>query len=392
MRPFVVLFLVIAVQSFRSPHRRLLSLSSRQPPVIVKTRLAATKAKATAALAPFSSAPNPFLKFLRSSTKSKVIVAVHVLPLVALYVLVTSAAFKKLVAAAVDFVTTWAGKILPKQQSNDVRAHVIPTPAPPAPRTAPDAPAAPAKSGFITAEESLKKVEAQKTVLPPAAVAKPMGMLRPEPAEPTAAERDEQRRREREAKDKEEQYRQEMRLKRWQQQRAAEKAALSDGTTPERTVVAAVSTVFQADEPLAPEKERDVIGAAALTAAAVGFKLGGPVGALIAASAVSYFGKKDETKAAVVGTGKAALGAVDLLKSVDRKFEVIKATEAVLVEAVATNTKDSVNLVKDTLEATKAAASTALPIVKDTLGSTMDVTDRFLNKVEEIGKTDNDKK
>jgi hypothetical protein len=330
------------------------------------TRLRAAKQKI---LAP-STTPNPVMAILQSSTKTKIIVAAHALPLVALYLLVTSAFFQKLVRAVVDFVRI----LLPPRKN--AREHAVTaaaattttSPPPPPPAT----PAAPAKSGFIAADESLKKVEASK----------PMGMLRPTPVEPTAAELAEQR----EAKAKEEQYQQEMRVKRWQAQRAAEKAALADGTSKERTVAEAVRTVFQADEPLAPEKERDVVGAAALSAAFVGFNFGGPLGALIAASAVSYFGQKDGTKAAVVVTGKAALGAVDLLKAVNTKFEVIKATENVLVEAVANNTKDSAGLVKTTLEATKAATTAALPALRETLGSTMDVTDKFLNKIEEISK------
>ena len=367
--PIVVLGLVLSFLSTVRAFAPRMRFPTSSVATHATTRLRAAKHKI---LAP-STTPNPVMAILQSSTKTKIIVAAHALPLVALYLLVTSAFFQKLVRAVVDFVT----RIMLPPRKN-AREHAVTTtaattttttsPPPPPPAT----PAAPAKSGFIAADESLKKVEASK----------PMGMLRPTPVEPTAAELAEQR----EAKAKEEQYQQEMRVKRWQAQRAAEKAALADGTSKERTVAEAVRTVFQADEPLAPEKERDVVGAAALSAAFVGFNFGGPLGALIAASAVSYFGQKDGTKAAVVVTGKAALGAVDLLKAVNTKFEVIKATENVLVEAVANNTKDSAGLVKTTLEATKAATTAALPALKETLGSTMDVTDKFLNKMEEISK------
>ena len=42
--------------------------------------------------------------------------------------------------------------------------------------------------------------------------------------------------------------------------------------------------------------KQDALGAAVLTAALVGLKLGGPLGALIGAGSVNYFGKKTATK------------------------------------------------------------------------------------------------
>ena len=42
--------------------------------------------------------------------------------------------------------------------------------------------------------------------------------------------------------------------------------------------------------------KQDTLGAAVVTAALVGLQLGGPLGALIGAASVNYFGKKTATK------------------------------------------------------------------------------------------------
>jgi hypothetical protein len=131
--------------------------------------------------------------------------------------------------------------------------------------------------------------------------------------------------------------------------------------------------------------ERDYTGAAALTASVVGFKIAGPVGSLAAAALVSYFGKKDAAKGVIQGTGKAAVGTADLLKSVDEKFEVVKSLEKVFLEAVkgSADTHNSDSL-EQRYQQTKSALGASFFVGKDVLKASMDVTDKFLDKVDEL--------
>lgn len=145
------------------------------------------------------------------------------------------------------------------------------------------------------------------------------------------AERERKLQIERELKKKEEQYQQEQRLARWQKQRATEQAAT--GST-RLTIAKSANDLFKVDEELPPDQEREVIGAAALAASVVGFKFGGPLGAFAFAATANYFGKQRSTKGLIKGTGKAAIGTVDLFKSIDSKFEVVRGVEAAMLSSM----------------------------------------------------------
>ena len=155
---------------------------------------------------------------------------------------------------------------------------------------------------------------------------------------------------------------------------------------------------------------QEVVGAAAVTAALLGFKMAGPIGSFVAATLANYLSKKKTTQPIVTGTGKAALGAgapwpawkcpppltsrhtnppflpcpsVSFLSSFEDKFAVVKNVEAALLEGLKGNAKSGAALGESYVQ-TKSALGRSVPRGKDVLNGAVDVTDAFLKKVEEI--------
>jgi hypothetical protein len=173
-----------------------------------------------------------------------------------------------------------------------------------------------------------------------------------------------------------------MRLIEWKQQRAAEKAALGVVNT-DVAIATASKKLFEIDATMPPEQEKQVVGAATVTAALLGFKMSGPIGLCVAATLANYLSKQKKTKAMVTGTGKAALGAVSFLSTFEDKFAVVKNVEAALLDSLKNNAKSGAALGDSYVQA-KNALGQAMPQKEDVLNGAVDVTDAVRQKLEEV--------
>ena len=130
--------------------------------------------------------------------------------------------------------------------------------------------------------------------------------------------------------------------------------------------------------------EKSSVDAAIVTAALLGFKVGGVTGAFLGAASASFIGKKETQTGGVVRVvGKTALGTVNLIGLVDDKFEVSRSVENALISAVASDETNR-NKIEKSYRDTKSTIATTIPIGANVIISSLEVTDAVLEKAEEL--------
>jgi hypothetical protein len=126
--------------------------------------------------------------------------------------------------------------------------------------------------------------------------------------------------------------------------------------------------------------------ASAITAGVVGFKVGGPIGAIAAAAYAHYEAKKKDNMGKVLrGVGETVVGGVELIKIVEDKFEVVREVEKILLNAVTSgygSDEKGVESFKQAYGDTKSRVGRVLPGMVEASDVAFEVTDTVLEKAE----------
>lgn len=148
---------------------------------------------------------------------------------------------------------------------------------------------------------------------------------------------------------------------------------------------------------LSPEERAKMeLSAAVVTFTALGFKLGGPIGAVAAASAARAYGTSGSAQGSVVrGMGNFFLGSVDLLQAVDRKFGVTEWLDTTVWSLLQRTVEEGISpedpdaTLKDmqlqqSYVAAKETLATGLAATNDLVKESMMLMDRVIDNVKKV--------